>query len=602
MRLLNVNTLRMSLFTQDLGDPIQGNITYATLSHTWGDEEVTFQDLQQSGGKSKKGFNKIVSCCAQAKKDGIEWIWIDTCCIDKTNSAELSEAINSMYAWYQHSAVCYVFLEDVPPRIPYFPNSEFRKARWFTRGWCLQELIAPAKVEFYANDWSDIGTKWSLHQTIKEITGIPREALLERHLDDYSVAQRMSWASKRITTRVEDEAYCLLGIFDINMPLIYGEGRKSFQRLQTEIMRQEEDYSFLLWTDGSPGISPGEDYGSIDPETFSVLASKPSFFRNGLWINGLAPFRTEQCRYEAIQPFRDSPQTLPEYVSQKLALRKPPQLTSRGLLVHMFVQKECHLLSNTGPTCLLLWTEHVYQGQLVCIALMEKTRDVFPTYDRVLVHEVFLVDSTRMRTFELEELNLTTNVSRRYIPPITTEGTQSLPDLEILLSSKWNTTLRFIQSIPPIGFLTAEHSLTYNPPLGPRLYCCVLPPEVSVRRQQRNNPVLIKFQFRHTDSGMRVATGIIVAVWLDPVFPRCSVNASTNSGELTTEEGDSHLQYFQAEYDESSDRTDCEVPGSSHMLAITVKGCREPGTFSRTHVDRKPAYFTLYITVLRNGY
>ncbi|KAK0714059.1 hypothetical protein B0T26DRAFT_742493 [Lasiosphaeria miniovina] len=195
---------------------------YAILSHTWGDEEVTFQDLQTPAGTSMKGFRKILACCKQARKDGIKW--------------------------YFRAAVYYTLLEDVPSRNPHFPEAEFREARWFTRGWCLQELIAPDNVEFYSANWTDIGTKWSLQPLITEITGITENALRFRHLEDYSAAQKMSWASTRETTRDEDLAYCLLSIFGIDMPLLYGEGRNAFLRLQKEIPAQNEDYS-LLWTD-----------------------------------------------------------------------------------------------------------------------------------------------------------------------------------------------------------------------------------------------------------------------------------------------------------------------------------------------------------------
>ncbi|KAH6999350.1 heterokaryon incompatibility protein-domain-containing protein [Ilyonectria destructans] len=238
MRLIDVETMEITSFaiTPDL---YKTDILYAILSHTWGEEEVTFQDFYKPGRHLKKGFKKILACCKQANEDGIRWVWVDTCCIDKTNSTELTEAINSMFGWYRLSTVCYVFLEDVPARAPNFPAAKFRKARWFTRGWCLQELLAPPKVEFYAKDWSDIGTKWSLLPLIQEITGIQREALLhERPIWEFSVEERMSWASRRVTTKSEDKAYCLLGIFDVSMPLIYGEGWKAFGRLRRKISKR----------------------------------------------------------------------------------------------------------------------------------------------------------------------------------------------------------------------------------------------------------------------------------------------------------------------------------------------------------------------------
>ncbi|KAK3309476.1 heterokaryon incompatibility protein-domain-containing protein [Chaetomium strumarium] len=192
---------------------------YAILSHTWGPEEVTFQDITSPERAQKKGFAKIEGCCRRARADGLHWVWVDTCCIDKTSSAELSEAINSMYAWYRDSAVCYVYLKDVV-KGDGFPLEDFLSARWFTRGWCLQELIAPRAVEFYATDWSEIGTKFSRCEDIERRTSIPRSVLLRQDLDQCSIAQKTSWASERQTTRIEDEAYCLLGLFGVHMPLL----------------------------------------------------------------------------------------------------------------------------------------------------------------------------------------------------------------------------------------------------------------------------------------------------------------------------------------------------------------------------------------------
>ncbi|KAH7324433.1 heterokaryon incompatibility protein-domain-containing protein [Stachybotrys elegans] len=220
---------------------------YAILSHTWGDEEVSFQDIKRlSHARTKKGFRKIEYCCQQALREGLSWAWVDTCCIDKTSSAELSEAINSMFSWYSSSATCYAFLEDVNTVEDMLSQS--KTPRWFTRGWTLQELIAPLRVEFYTADWQFLGTL-SEHKTfIVGLTGIT-EGILDKSLglDDVSVATRMSWASRRRTARKEDEAYCLLGIFGINMPLIYGEGEKAFRRLLNEIITNTEDQTVFLW-------------------------------------------------------------------------------------------------------------------------------------------------------------------------------------------------------------------------------------------------------------------------------------------------------------------------------------------------------------------
>jgi hypothetical protein len=221
---------------------------YAILSHTWGadTEEVTLKDIIDGTGKSKTGYDKLRFCGEQAKRDGLQYFWVDTCCIDKSNSTELSEAINSMFYWYRDAAKCYVYLSDVSaPLLDTGDKSEqrpwestFRKSRWFTRGWTLQELIAPATVEFFSKEGEKLGNRASLEQHIGVITGIPVKALRGSPVSGFSVTERMLWAETRETTREEDKAYSLLGIFDVHMPLIYGEKKgKAMNRLREEIAK-----------------------------------------------------------------------------------------------------------------------------------------------------------------------------------------------------------------------------------------------------------------------------------------------------------------------------------------------------------------------------
>ncbi|KAF9060473.1 heterokaryon incompatibility protein-domain-containing protein, partial [Rhodocollybia butyracea] len=237
---------------------------YAILSHVWGDEEVTFQDMQDpSKRKSMKGWSKVVRACKLARSEDWEHIWIDTCCIDKSSSSELSEAINSMYNYYSKSEVCYAHLSDMQSDdVSQSFNLKFRMCKWFTRGWTLQELIAPQTVFFFTNDWVKIGTKASLQETITEITGIPSEVLLSyADPNESSVAARMSWAAGRETTRVEDRAYSLMGMFSVHMPPIYGEGEHAFIRLQEEIMRVSDDHTIFAWKASSNGgiLATGPD-------------------------------------------------------------------------------------------------------------------------------------------------------------------------------------------------------------------------------------------------------------------------------------------------------------------------------------------------------
>ncbi|KAK3380582.1 heterokaryon incompatibility protein-domain-containing protein [Lasiosphaeria ovina] len=245
---------------------------YAILSHTWGDGEVTFDDIKNLDNASKKaGWDKIAQTCRLSAAQGFEYAWIDTCCIDKSSSAELSEAINSMFKWYKNATVCYAYLSDLDPDpttidlddFDFFKHGiekleieklerDLPKCAWFARGWTLQELIAPRNIEFYDRGWTRRGTKASLGELLSAITTVPIWILLEKTpLDRCCVGRRMSWAAKRKTTRIEDLAYCLLGLFDVHMPMIYGEGENAFWRLQEAVATATNDMSLFAWSDPS---------------------------------------------------------------------------------------------------------------------------------------------------------------------------------------------------------------------------------------------------------------------------------------------------------------------------------------------------------------
>jgi hypothetical protein len=222
---------------------------YAILSHTWGldTEEVTFEDMTNGTGEKKPGYEKIRFCGEQARQDGLEHFWVDTCCIDKSNSVELQEAITSMFSWYQNAAKCYVYLSDVSTTKQEASDQssegtwepDFWVCRWFTRGWTLQELLAPASVEFFSREGKRLGDKRTLERQIHDITRIPVPALRGTPLSEFDIEERISWTRNRQTKRREDKAYSLLGLFNIHMPLIYGEGPESaFSRLQDEIYKK----------------------------------------------------------------------------------------------------------------------------------------------------------------------------------------------------------------------------------------------------------------------------------------------------------------------------------------------------------------------------
>ncbi|KAK3361098.1 heterokaryon incompatibility protein-domain-containing protein [Lasiosphaeria ovina] len=273
MRLLETGTLELKAFLGDVPP-------YAILSHTWEDEEVTLQDMMGPRGHASKlkGFAKLVNSAKLAQQQGYGYIWIDTCCIDKTSSADLSEAINSMFQWYRGAGVCYAYLADADADVNLHDSSQwasqhFWNCRWFTRGWTLQELIAPANVIFLARDWTTLGTTESLAGPIEVKTGIPRRVLNGKEtLSSISVASKMAWASRRVTTRPEDLAYCLMGLFDVNMPLLYGEGeQKAFLRLQSEFLKISDDETILAWR--------AEKSEAASKPYWGLLATSPRPFR-----------------------------------------------------------------------------------------------------------------------------------------------------------------------------------------------------------------------------------------------------------------------------------------------------------------------------------
>lgn len=313
MRLLNALTGELRWFNRS------GIPPHAILSHVWDQREQSFQDvsllhplsvvssaeyipgrLVAGDGHSRPqvqpfGFPrlnptlspKIRGCCKLAADLGYTWVWLDICCIDKSSSSELSEAINSMYTWYSKADICIAYLPDVPDDAgdPRADESAFRHSRWFQRGWTLQELIAPCIVLFVSRGWKQIGTKVTLARTIEEITCVHTAILTFRQrLSEVSVAERMRWASERETTRIEDKAYSLQGIFGVSMPILYGEGNAAFRRLQEEIMKLSPDQTLFAW-----GIGPGT--WTRMPTMASLLADSAYWFRS-----------PEPHAYESIPP------------------------------------------------------------------------------------------------------------------------------------------------------------------------------------------------------------------------------------------------------------------------------------------------------------
>jgi hypothetical protein len=350
MWLLETTSLTLSTFFDD------NTPYYAILSHTWGAEEVSFQDIRgpHKAISKKAGFKKIKDCCARALDAGFKYVWIDTCCIDKTNSTELSEAINSMFRWYENAVTCYAYLEDVKPN-----GLRFTASRWFKRGWTLQELIAPADVLFFDSYWNEIGSRASLAEQIENITGVPVGLLLmNTSLRDHCVAEIMCWASRRHTTRLEDRAYSLMGLFGVSMPLIYGEGENAFFRLQLEIMKTTTDHSLFAWI---PTDVPGRRRGALatTPNHFNqsgnyrrlAVGDESSFEMTNLGLRISLPCVLENGssrRFACLQCKDDSQDGL-------LGIWLTEVTNEEGGPLGRFYRSHLELLTRTNPLWAMFW-------------------------------------------------------------------------------------------------------------------------------------------------------------------------------------------------------------------------------------------------------
>ncbi|EMC91983.1 hypothetical protein BAUCODRAFT_39136 [Baudoinia panamericana UAMH 10762] len=364
MRLINVKTLGFGEFFEPP--------RYVILSHRWQADEVSYEeytltlrpadmltgwdDHQVNLIRQKSGYQKVIHFCAWARtwaKSGkkrrrqimgaIEWVWIDTCCIDKRSSSELSEAINSMWTWYKESEMCCVYLADVAGGWTDDVESLRRSleaSSWFTRSWTLQELLAPVGLVFCDRDWNTfetldrssesrsdgaLGTSMEFSQILSDITGISTTHIISPGVHRSSVAERMSWAAKRRATREEDKAYSLMGLFDVNMPLLYGEGRKAFRRLQCEIINQSEDESIFAWQDTCMGSLANENCDLLTHQyclRAGFLARSPEDFLNS----------ADTVRSFAKRVYEDDNDVLSEW--SKITHRSAPsRITSRGILI-----------------------------------------------------------------------------------------------------------------------------------------------------------------------------------------------------------------------------------------------------------------------------
>lgn len=248
----------------------------------WNTDNIT--SISAGGVVSyKQGYTKIIKCCETARAQDCNYIWADTCCIDKKSTAELSEAINSMYDWYREAAICFAYLSDVGLLDDGSQQHDLTRSMWFTRGWTLQELLAPRHLIFFDRSWNALQDKWWHAAAISLTTKIPEMALHSFVPENHSVAARMSWAAHRETTREEDRAYSLLGIFGVHMPLLYGERGAAFQRLQEEIFRSSDDRSILLWSGPSNthfGMFAASPASFADSSRCPIIDMMPRFMES----------------------------------------------------------------------------------------------------------------------------------------------------------------------------------------------------------------------------------------------------------------------------------------------------------------------------------
>jgi hypothetical protein len=378
MWLLHTKSLELEEFF-DLNTP-----SYAILSHTWGNEEISFVEMQSGdeATRRKAGFKKIENFCTLADEHGFTYGWADSCCIDKRSSAELSEAINSMYRYYYNAAECLVYLEDVPVKGAgsIAQLEAIKSSRWFTRGWTLQELVASNTRRFYACDWSPIEDFADFNAVVAGVTGIDALALEYRGmLSSFPVAERMCWAAKRQTTRSEDMAYSLMGLFDVSMPVIYGEGaRKSFRRLQNEIMQTSFDQTLFAWR------------GNY--ESSGLLATSPADFENtphlALW-----------------QPYNLSPFAMTN-IGLSIRLLKLGEAASRsfftsaqsGTIANSVAALQCHVKHERSWKFLVVYIEPIENANILVNGKSCKG------YRRVKCSEWLLVDRKALQGWPGEDV------------------------------------------------------------------------------------------------------------------------------------------------------------------------------------------------------
>lgn len=390
-------------------DLVGGNIPpYAILSHTWQGEEVTLADLKDSpnGGRDKKGYKKLLFCAQQAALDGLEYFWVDSCCIDRSNSVALEDAINSLFYCYRNAAKCYIYLSDISTpdweetskKSDCRWQSAFRKSKWFARSWTLQELLAPRSAEFFSCEGQKLGDKNTLRQTLHEITGIATQALEGRPLAHFSVRERLLWAANRGATLEEDQVYSLLGIFGIKMTMMYGEGSwNACLRFWDEIFRRIEDYTILLCT------RPSDTDNDQQSAVWDLLAPPPT-----LSVERIKD-TSEKLEWLSVERHSlldlASTEHLASHLPSSINVLQRPEITTHGLRMSLFVK-------NFGPD-LICWTyctqESNWTTYAVCTRVVSVSQEKLanaPHLKGYASGEVYHVDVRRLKGFEQKTIYL----------------------------------------------------------------------------------------------------------------------------------------------------------------------------------------------------
>lgn len=312
MRLLDTTTFELasnslSTFKQE---------GYAILSHRWIGSEITFEqlgrhiDALRAAGTTLLGSpqqDKIRGACQIARAKGIRWMWIDTCCIDKSSTSELSESLNSMFKWYRDAKLCITYLLDVIRKgagREDFTNEVGQPSVWFSRGWTLQELLAPRRLEFFDKNWDPMGDRSEFADQIEKITGIQSKYLKGERRDDprtACIAAKFSWIAKRQTEREEDMTYSMLGLFDVTMDPRYGEGWGAFMRLQKELLSSSRDESLFAWKmmQADAGLRllsrvHAQQQDSWKENEWGLLAPRPVCFKDCGQMTATCPWFAKQ--------------------------------------------------------------------------------------------------------------------------------------------------------------------------------------------------------------------------------------------------------------------------------------------------------------------